>query len=76
MAYGGAESIEIVINPDGTLNIQLQNFAERDAQPELDEIIAMLNGAGIPATVKNTKVEYTGEFHKHTHSHGLYDHSH
>jgi hypothetical protein len=76
MSYGGAETIEILIAADGTLNILLKNFAERDAQPELDEIVSMLNGAGIPATVKNTKVEYTGEYHKHTHNHGLYDHSH
>jgi hypothetical protein len=76
MSYGGAETIEILINPDGTLNILLKNFAERDAQPELDEIVSMLNNAGMQATVKNTKVEYTGEYHKHTHTHGIHDHSH
>lgn len=74
--YGGAETIEITINPDGTLKIELNEFAERDSQPELDELIALLEQKGIQSTIVKNQPEYTGEYHKHTHSHGLYDHSH
>lgn len=76
MTYGGAESVTIIINNDGTLDVTLNDFAERDAQPEIQEIVEALKGAGMEPVVKNQKLEYTGEYHKHTHSHGLHTHTH
>jgi hypothetical protein len=76
MTYGGEETVKVIINPDGTLEITLNDFAERDAQTEIDEIVNLLNGAGMSASVSDTKIQYTGEYHKHTHSHGVYEHSH
>ena len=76
MTYGGEETVRIIINADGTMEVALNDFAERDAQPELDEIVTLLNRDGMGATVRNSKVEYTGEYHKHTHTHGISDHTH
>jgi hypothetical protein len=76
MTYGGAETVTILINPDGTLDVKLNDFAERDAQPEIDELVNALRAKGLNPVVSNQKVEYTGEYHKHTHSHSheLHDH--
>jgi len=72
--YGGAENIEILINPDGTMKVILKEFAERDSQPELTELLESLNRQGIETVVRNSKTEYTGEYHKHMHSIGVEHH--
>lgn len=76
MSYGGAETVTVIINNDGTMDVTLNDFAERDAQPEIDELVNALKGAGMEPVIKNQKLEYTGEYHKHTHSHGIHEHSH
>jgi hypothetical protein len=74
--YGGAETITITINPDGTLKVELNEFAERDSQPELDELIALLEQKGIQTRITKNQGTFTGEYHKHTHSHGVHSHTH
>lgn len=73
---GEGESIEVLINPDGTLKVKVMGFAERDSQPELTKLLESLNKQGIETSVSNNLVEYTGEYHKHTHTHEITDHMH
>jgi hypothetical protein len=69
-----AESLIVQVNPDGSMKVLVKDYVEGQGTVELENLVNALNSRGLNIRKENVRLEPTGEFHKHTHEHGVHDH--